>query len=94
MFGGEVIFNWEVRSNEFRCDIPLARGQHKRGAGNVPRGIWSEITIDVKDREIAFYVNGELRHTVRGNFRGISTKIGVTPCGDGSFWLSDFGVVK
>lgn len=78
--GGEIIFNWEVDLNEFRCDIPSARGQHVPGKGYVPIHQWVSFEIKVTHREARIYVDGSRRITLKGKFErtpvGIYTRLG------------------
>ncbi len=81
LFGnGEIIFNWEVDQNEFRCDIPSAYGQHAPGKGYIPIHQWVSFKIEVTLSEAKIYVDGSQRLTLRGKFErapvGIYTRLG------------------
>lgn len=81
LFGnGEIIFNWEVDQNEFRCDIPSAYGQHAPGKGYIPIHQWVSFKIEVTHSEAKIYVDGSQRLTLKGKFErapvGIYTRLG------------------
>ena len=91
LFGnGEIIFNWEVDQNEFRCDIPSAYGQHAPGKGYIPIHQWVSFKIEVTLSEAKIYVDGSQRLTLKGKFErapvGIYTRLG------GVLWIKRFQI--
>lgn len=73
----EIIFNWEMRHDEFRVGGGPANGRHKPGAGQLPVGVWVGIEWVVKPDEMIVYVDGEERYRTQADFSRINMPLTV-----------------
>lgn len=73
----EIIFNWEMRQDEFRVGGGPANGRHKPGAGQLPVGVWVGIEWVVKPDEMIVYVDGEERYRTQADFSRINMPLTV-----------------
>ncbi|HEV2453919.1 MAG TPA: hypothetical protein VGY98_06635, partial [Verrucomicrobiae bacterium] len=58
----QIIFNWEMNPWQLRVDGGPADGQHKNGAGHIPRGKFVTVKWIVTTNHQAIYVDNQLRY--------------------------------
>ena len=75
----QIIFNWEENPWQLRVDGGPANGQHKNGAGHVPRGKYVTIKWIVTTTHQAIYVDDQLRYENAGDYSGIDRPVSVFP---------------
>ena len=75
----QVIFNWELNRDELRVDGGPANGQHKAGAGSIPKGKYVTIRWLVTPRHQVIYVDDQLRFEHDGDYSSINRCVSVFP---------------
>jgi hypothetical protein len=73
----QVIFNWEGNQNQLRIDGGPASGQHKLGAGGIPKNKYVTIRWVVTPKGQSIYVDDALRFEHEGDYSKINNPIGV-----------------
>jgi hypothetical protein len=77
----QIIFNWEMNPWQLRVDGGPADGQHKNGAGHIPRGKFVTVKWMVTTNHQAIYVDNQLRYENSGDYSGIDRPVSVFPAG-------------
>jgi hypothetical protein len=75
----QIIFNWEMNPWQLRVDGGPANGQHKSGAGHIPRGKYVTIKWIVTTTHQAIYVDDQLRYENAADYSGIDRPVSVFP---------------
>jgi hypothetical protein len=75
----QVIFNWEADRWQLRVDGGPADGQHRKGAGHIPKNKFVTIKWFVTPTHQAIYVDGELRFQHDGDYSQINRCVAVFP---------------
>ena len=73
----QIIFNWEVNSQQLRIDGGPANGQHKAGAGKIPTNKYVTIKWVVTPTKQSIYVDDELRFEHSGDYSKIDNPVSV-----------------
>lgn len=73
----QLIFNWEVNGSELRIDGGPAHGQHKPGAGAIPKNKYVTVKWYVTPNKQSVYVDGRLRFEHAGDYSGIERPVSV-----------------
>ena len=73
----QVIFNWAHNPTQLRMDGGPADGQHKYGAGQIPKNKFVTIKWIVRPDQQDIFVDGELRLQHRGNYSAIDRPVSV-----------------
>jgi hypothetical protein len=75
----QIIFNWEMNPTQLRVDGGPANGQHKDGAGQIPKDKYVTIRWLVTTTHEAIYVNGQLRFEHDGDYSQIVRRVSIFP---------------
>lgn len=75
----QIIFNWEENPWQLRVDGGPANGQHKNGAGHIPRGKYVTVKWIVTTTHQAIYVDDQLRFENAADYSGINRPVSVFP---------------
>jgi hypothetical protein len=75
----QIIFNWEGNQSQLRVDGGPADGQHKLGAGRIPKKKYVTVKWVVTTKHQAIYVDDRLRFEHEGDYSQINRPITVFP---------------
>ena len=75
----QVIFNWELNTDQLRVDGGPANGQHMDGFGHIPKDKYVTIRWLVTPKHQAIYVDDELRFEHCGNYAEMKKPVSVFP---------------
>jgi hypothetical protein len=75
----QIIFNWEMDQSQLRVDGGPANGQHKIGAGRIPKGKYVTVRWVVTTTHQAVYVDDRLRFEHEGDYSQINRPVAVFP---------------
>ncbi|MDB6140198.1 MAG: serine/threonine protein kinase [Verrucomicrobiaceae bacterium] len=73
----QLIFNWEVRNSSLRLDGGPAAGQHKEGAGKIPKKTFVTIRWLVTPLSQTVFVDGEKRFEHFGDYSRLDRQVSV-----------------
>ena len=73
----QLIFNWEMNGSELRVDGGPAHGQHKPGAGAIPKNRYVTVKWYVTPKKQSVYVDGKLRFEHTGDYSTLERPVSV-----------------
>jgi hypothetical protein len=77
---GQLIFNWEVRPDELRVHDPATGSQRGvRGAGDIEKDEFHDITWRIGLQEMEVLVDGHERYRGVGDYRAVVSPVGIGP---------------
>ncbi len=77
---GQLIFNWEIRSDELRVHDPATGAiQGIRGAGAVEKGEFHDIVWRIEPRRMQVLVDGQERYRGVGDYHAVVSPVGIGP---------------
>ena len=74
-----MIFNWEMRNDEFRIDGGPADKRHKPGAGGIPVKQWVLIELKVMPDSMTIVIDGIERYQTHADFSKINEPLSIFP---------------
>ncbi|WP_199613578.1 LamG domain-containing protein [Paenibacillus alkalitolerans] len=75
---GQIILNWDRREDLLNVRHPVTgKAFNVPGLGSVPTGRWHHVEWIIAEDVMRLIVNGEERYTLNGNFRGVSSSVGI-----------------
>lgn len=74
----QIIFNWEMATNELRIDGGPANGQHRKTGGLIPINKYVVVRWVVTPTKQSIYVDEQLRFEHTGDYSGINNPVSVS----------------